>query len=148
MALTVQVSLEAPPPTLEARSLEALLQRAAEAPFRDAGHLDATLSVTVLDDVGIAALNGEYLDRDGPTDVIAFALHRNGEAPYGDVYVGAEQAARQADAYGVPLEQELVRLVIHGALHVLGHDHPVGPERESSDMWALQERLVGEVVDG
>ncbi|NIP78659.1 MAG: rRNA maturation RNase YbeY, partial [Gemmatimonadetes bacterium] len=49
---------------------------------------DATLSLTLLDDADIAALNGEYLDRDGPTDVIAFALHDPGESPLGDVYVG------------------------------------------------------------
>lgn len=148
MAVVVDVSLEARPPELAIRGLTALLQRAGEAPFRDAGHSDATLSVTVLDDAGMAALNGQYLDREGPTDVIAFALHDEGEAPFGDVYVGGEQAARQAKVYGVPPEQELVRLVIHGTLHVLGHDHPAGPERESSEMWTLQERLVREVVDG
>jgi probable rRNA maturation factor len=147
MALAVQVSLEAPAEGLEARRLETTLERAGRAVLRDAGHRDATLSVTLLDDVSIAALNGQYLDREGPTDVIAFALHEHG-SPVGDVYIGVEQAARQARAYDVPLEQELVRLVIHGTLHVLGHDHPPGPERETSDMWVLQERLVREVADG
>jgi probable rRNA maturation factor len=148
MSLVVQVNLEAPPAGMVARSLGALLERAAQAALRDAGFRDATLSVTLLDDAGITALNRQYLDRDGPTDVIAFALHEAGEPPLGDVYVDVDQAATQAAAYAVPLEQELVRLVVHGTLHVLGHDHPEGPERDSSSMWALQERLVREVADG
>lgn len=145
---SVQVNVEAPPARLAGPRLEALLERAVSAALRDAGHGDGTVSLTLLDDTGIAALNAEYLGRDGATDVIAFPLHEAGETPVGDVYVGVEQATRQAKAYGVPLEEELVRLAIHGMLHVLGHDHPAGPEREQSEMWALQERLVREVVDG
>lgn len=148
MALVVQVNLEAIPAGLEARRLEALLERAGRTTLLHAGVRDGTLSVTLLDDPSITALNGEYLDHEGPTDVIAFALHAPSEPPVGDVYVGVEQAARQAGLYDVPLEQELVRLVVHGTLHVLGHDHPAGPERESSDMWVLQEHLVREVADG
>lgn len=148
MSLVVQVNMEAAAAGTAARPLEALLERAAQAALLDAGFRDATLSVTLLDDAGITALNREYLDRDGPTDVIAFALHEPGESPLGDVYVGVDQAARQADAYAVPLAQELARLVIHGTLHVLGQDHPEGPERDSSSMWVLQERLVREVADG
>ncbi len=148
MSLVVQVSLAAVPAGLAARPLATLLRRGGRTVLQQAGHRDGTLSVTLLDDVGITALNGRYLGRDGPTDVIAFALHEPEEAPVGDVYVGVEQAARQASAYGVPLAEELVRLVVHGTLHVLGHDHPAGPEREASDMWVLQERLVREVVDG
>ena len=65
----------------------------------------------------------------------------------GDVYVGADQALRQAGEYGVPVAEELVRLTIHGTLHVLGHDHPEGPERVGSPMFRLQESLVGQLMD-
>ena len=103
------------------------------------------VSLTLLDDEAIAALNRRYLGREGPTDVLAFSL---GEptAPLGDVYVGFQQAGRQAAEHGVPLEEELARLAIHGTLHVLGHDHPEGPERTRSAMFRLQERLLGELI--
>jgi probable rRNA maturation factor len=62
--------------------------------------------------------------------------------------VGFEQATRQAGELGVPIDEELVRLAIHGTLHVLGHDHPEDDERERSSMFVLQERLVRDVLRG
>jgi probable rRNA maturation factor len=62
------------------------------------------------------------------------------------VYVGAEQAARQAAEAGVGVGEELVRLAVHGTLHVLGHEHPEGDGREESPMFALQEALVREIT--
>ena len=79
--------------------------------------------------------------------MIAFSLG-SPEEPLGDIYVGADQARRQADALGVPLAEELVRLTIHGTLHVLGHDHPDGGDRFDSPMYVLQERLLSEVLGG
>lgn len=104
------------------------------------------LSVTFLDDEGVRELHRRYLDRDRPTDVLSFALHDEGEPVVGDVYVGVEQARRQADEGGVPLDEELLRLAIHGTLHVLGHDHPEGPERTESVMFRRQEALVRRVL--
>jgi probable rRNA maturation factor len=106
----------------------------------------AEISVSLLDDDAMAALNRRWLGRPGSTDVLAFSLAGDGEAPLGDVYVGRERAAHQAVEHGVPLEEELVRLVVHGTLHVLGHDHPEGPERLESEMFRRQEALVGELV--
>lgn len=101
-------------------------------------------SITLLDDEEIRAMNAEYLQRNHPTDVIAFSLG-DADRPLGDVYLGYEQAVRQAGDAGVSLEEELTRLAIHGVLHVFGHDHPEGPERVESPMYELQERLVREV---
>ena len=111
----------------------------------DADGREAELSITLVDDEEIKRLNREYRGHDRPTDVIAFSLG-GPEQPLGDVYVGAEQARRQAEALGVPLSEELVRLAIHGTLHVLGHDHPDGDERFASPMYLLQEQLLGEVL--
>jgi probable rRNA maturation factor len=61
--------------------------------------------------------------------------------------VGAEQAARQAAELGVPLDEELLRLVIHGTLHVLGYDHPDSDEeRAGSPMYRRQEALLTELL--
>jgi probable rRNA maturation factor len=103
------------------------------------------VSVTLLDDESIRALNRDHLGADRPTDVIAFSL---GDAePLGDVYVGFERARAQAEEHGVSLEEELVRLAVHGTLHVLGMEHPDGAERVDSPMFEVQERLVREILE-
>lgn len=123
------------------------LERAVRHTLASQGVEEAELSLTLLDDEGIQDLNRRYLAKDRPTDVIAFTL---GKEPVllGDVYLGYDQAGRQAGELGVPLDEELVRLAVHGTLHVLGHDHPDGPEREESPMFALQEALVRELRGG
>lgn len=127
-------------------ALRRLLARAARAALRHELVDGAELSVTLLDDAAIAALNRQYLSHDGPTDVIAFPLFADNEPVVGDVYIGAQQAARQAAAHEVSVEEELARLTVHGVLHVLGFDHPAGEERLSSLMWQLQEQIVNSVV--
>ncbi|GMV04198.1 MAG: endoribonuclease YbeY [Gemmatimonadota bacterium] len=126
---------------------EALLERAVAHTLAAEGVEEAELSLTLVDDAGIRDLNARWLGRDRPTDVIAFTL---GQAPavLGDVYIGVEQARRQAGELGVPLAEELVRLAVHGTLHVLGHDHPEGAERTGSPMFVLQEALVRELTGG
>ena len=80
-----------------------------------------------------------------PTDVISFSLG-DGDELLGDIYVGLPQARRQAEDFGVALDEELVRLAIHGSLHVLGYDHPDGPEREGCAMYALQEAYLKSIL--
>lgn len=121
--------------------LEAAVRRVLE----ELGAADAELSVTLLDDAEISRINREYLSHDGPTDVISFPLTSPGGPVVGDVYIGVDQARRQAEELGVPLREELVRLAVHGTLHVLGHEHPEGDDREGSEMYRLQERLVAEI---
>lgn len=125
----------------------ALLERAVRTVLIHEGGTVAEISLTLLDDDGIRDLNARYLGRDRPTDVIAFTLD-GATGLLGDVYVGVEQAFRQADELGVDREEELVRLAVHGTLHVLGHDHPEGPDRAASPMFRLQEALVQEVLAG
>ena len=125
----------APPPT-------DLIRRAVREALRGEGARRAEISVTLCADDEIARLHERYLSVAGPTDVLSFALHAGGEDPLGDVYVGREQALRQAAAEGVPPAEELARLAVHGALHVLGRDHPKGAGREASEMFRAQEAAV------
>lgn len=99
------------------------------------------LSITFVGAVRIRTLNRLHLHHDAVTDVIAFALGSD-PATVGDVYVSVPVAAAQARRLGVPLRDELRRLVVHGVLHVLGHDHAAGEARVRSRMWRLQERYL------
>jgi len=104
---------------------------------------EAEISIAFVGDERMAALNQDYLHHHGPTDVISFPLHREGQPVLGDVYVGAVQAERQAREVGEHVDVELVRLAIHGTLHVLGHEHPEDePGRSESLMYRRQEELL------
>lgn len=104
----------------------------------------ATLSVTFLGRDRMRRLNQQYRGRDRPTDVLAFALPNPGRRGglVGDIYLCHWVARKEAEARNIPVEQEIIRLVVHGTLHVLGYDHPDGEERTTSDMWRRQETYV------
>lgn len=102
---------------------------------------EGELSITLVSDAEMTSLNGEWLDRTGSTDVIAFSLG-SADSVLGDVYIAPDTARRNASGLGVDLTEEILRLVIHGTLHVVGHDHPDGPDRDSSEMYRLQEELL------
>lgn len=104
----------------------------------------ALVSVAFVSKRSIAALNREHLGHRGPTDVISFGFDRpTPEGPVvGDIYIAPEVAKTNARVRGVPVREELTRLLVHGTLHVLGHDHPDDDRREGSAMWKRQERLV------
>lgn len=123
-----------------------LVLRAVREVLEAEGHGDGELSVTFVDDRTMAELSRRYLGRPGVTDVIAFALHDPGAPVLGDVYIGYHQALRQAGELGVDPEEELIRLAIHGVLHVLGYEHPEGPDRDASEMMRRQEALVQRVL--
>ncbi len=107
---------------------------------------DADLSVTFLGPRTMRRLNRRYKGHDAPTDVIAFALPAPGHRLVGDIYVCASVAAAEARRHGVSPREELIRLVIHGVLHVLGYDHPDGARRLRSAMWRRQERYVSRLA--
>lgn len=102
---------------------------------------EATVSITFLTGPAMRGLNRRTFGRDRATDVIAFPLPHPGRL-VGDVYVCPSVGRRRARALGVPEAEELIRLVVHGTLHVLGYDHPEGPGRTRSAMWRRQERYV------
>jgi probable rRNA maturation factor len=105
---------------------------------------NATVSVAFVSDRRIAALNREHLGHAGPTDVISFAFEPVGPVfeVVGDVYIAPDVARKNARAHGRGVREELLRLVVHGVLHVVGHDHPEDDSRYRSRMWKRQEQLL------
>jgi probable rRNA maturation factor len=99
------------------------------------------IDITLVSAAAMHRVNRRATGRRGLTDVIAYALPQPDGTLLGDVYICPAMAARAA-ANGAGLKEELVRLAVHGALHVLGYDHPDGAGRTRSRMWLLQERYV------
>ena len=105
---------------------------------------NALISVAFVGETMIARLNEQYLEQSGATDVISFGMGRDapGMPAIGDIYICPAVARRNAHANGISEKRELARLVVHGALHVAGHDHPEGESRFKSPMWKRQERIL------
>lgn len=106
----------------------------------------ALISITFVGRDSMRRLNAQHKGHDRPTDVLSFALNGPTGELIGDVYICPWMARREARARGIPLRQELVRLVVHGTLHTLGRDHPDGPGRTRSAMWRRQEQYVETLV--
>jgi probable rRNA maturation factor len=140
VAVHIDAGLDLP---LEPARVETVLRRV----LAEEDVAEAELSVAFVGDDAIARLNQEYLLHEGPTDVISFPLHEPGRPLLGDIYIGAQQAERQARDFGVPFDVELLRLAVHGTLHVLGYDHPEGDDRDASPMYRRQEELLALVLE-
>ena len=108
----------------------------------------ALVSITLLDRRRMARLNATHLRHRGPTDVISFGFTRATprDPVVGDIYICPDVAKSNAAARGEPARRELTRLVVHGVLHILGHDHPESDEREHSPMWKRQEKIVARLA--
>lgn len=116
--------------------------------LRAEGVRHASLSITFVTNRRIATLNWQHLKHRGPTDVLSFgfAPSHPGAPLEGDIYIAPEVARRNALAAGTGAREEVVRLVIHGVLHVTGHDHPEDESRFDSVMWRRQEALLESVM--
>lgn len=110
------------------------------APARARGRM----TVAIVPDARVRALNREYRRKDAPTDVLSFPSDESGYL--GDVVIAAGVARRQAREAGHSLQTELRVLALHGLLHLLGYDH----ERDSGRMGRLERRLrrQGGLVEG
>jgi probable rRNA maturation factor len=126
----------------------ARVREAAVAALKAERAKDAMLSITFVGRATMSELNHRYLGHHGPTDVISFGLGRLGKrgAVVGDVYICPEVARQNARRQGISAGEEVLRLVVHGTLHIVGHDHPTGMGRTTSPMWQLQERILARVV--
>ena len=114
-------------------------------------HPLAELCIKLVDEDTIAELNERWMEKTGPTDVLAFPMDelRPGlvneepeEGVLGDLVLCAAVAKRQADEAGHPAEEEVELLTVHGILHLLGYDH-AEPE-EHKEMFGLQDRLLAD----
>lgn len=119
----------------------ALVRRVVEAVL-ESERRGGLVSVTFLGRDSMRRLNAAHKGHDRPTDVLTFTLGDPKGQVIGDVYICPWVARREARARGIPLREELIRLVVHGTLHAVGRDHPEGADRTRSAMWRRQERYV------
>jgi probable rRNA maturation factor len=123
--------------------------------LEDHGRGDADVTVVVASDRFLRGLNSAYRGLDAATDVLSFGGapragaggrgRRGADAPedvLGDVVISTNRAAEQAEARGVPFGREMLKLVAHGVLHLLGYDHDDPKARRS--MALLENRYVRE----
>lgn len=120
----------------------ATVRRRAEKMLAALGLSGAELSVALVDDAAIHALNRDYRGKDRPTDVLAFAMEEGEPMPspkgrdargalprvLGDVIVSVDTAGKQARKRRRPLLDEVTMLLAHGLLHLLGYDHETDEE--------------------
>ena len=99
------------------------------------------LSLSLVSDRAIRALNRDWRGKDRATDVLSFPQEDAGGVLIGDVVISLPTALRQAEAGGWSLARELRRLLAHGLLHCLGHDH--GTPAQALRMARAERRLLG-----
>jgi probable rRNA maturation factor len=122
-----------------------LLEKTAQAVFdHQLAAPETVVTLVVSDDAQLQQLNRQFLGVDAPTDVLSFPAgytDPDSGAPYlGDVLISYPRAETQAAAAGHPVENELQLLVVHGLLHLLGHDHL--EEDDKAGMWAAQAEIL------
>jgi len=96
---------------------------------------EGTVSLLLADDVALHELNRDFRGKDKPTDVLSFPAHEMDRPLLGDIAVALGVSVRDADAQGVSLADHLTHLLVHGYLHLRGHDH------EADDEAAIMEAL-------
>lgn len=112
---------------------------------------ECEVSVSLVDNENIQALNKQYRQIDNPTDVLSFALNEMGsgetelvddpsETILGDIVISVEKAQEQAEEYGHSFDREMSYLLIHGMLHLLGYDHM--DEVEKAEMRVEEEAIL------
>jgi len=140
------VALTEKAPGLRSTTLRSLRARA----LRTLGFPRATVSLVITTDEHLRALNRDFLEIDRPTDVLSFPLAEPGDLEdqdcelfLGEIYISLETARAQAREARRPLAREIAHLVVHGLLHLLGHDHATPAERLR--MRAEESRLLREL---
>ncbi|MBK9924736.1 MAG: rRNA maturation RNase YbeY [Anaerolineales bacterium] len=121
--------------------LENAVQAALENQTTD---LDSELTIVLTDDAQIQELNRDYLGIDSPTDVLSFPASESdpetGATYIGDIIISMPYATKSAEKAGHPVEAEVQLLVVHGVLHLLGHDH--AEPKEKAKMWKAQAQIL------
>jgi probable rRNA maturation factor len=122
-----------------------LLEHAARTALEhEAQSLESDLSIILTDDARLHELNLNYLGVDAPTDVLSFPASETdpetGARYIGDILISVLRAQAQADAAGHSLEAEVQLLVVHGVLHLIGHDHAEAEDK--ARMWKAQTEIL------
>ena len=125
-----------------------LLERSARAALTHKNEsVDVDLTIVLTDDKRLRELNRDYLGIDAPTDVLSFPASETdpetGARYIGDILISIPRAQDQAAAAGHALESEVQLLVVHGVLHLLGHDH--AEPKEKARMWKAQREILTEL---
>jgi probable rRNA maturation factor len=134
------------------RALRRLVEKAVEAVLKVAGvvaQAGSELSVVFSDDAHIRTLNSGWRGKDKPTNVLSFpafpAIPGEKLPPMlGDIVLAAETVVREAGLEGKPLDHHISHLVVHGVLHLLGHDHE--DETEAETMEALERAALARLA--
>jgi probable rRNA maturation factor len=120
-----------------------LLEQAARAALEHQS-ADGDLTLVLTNDKQLHQLNREYLGVDAPTDVLSFPASEmdpeTGHCYLGDILISIPRAEAQARVANHPLVDEARLLVIHGVLHLLGHDH--AEAKEKAKMWKVQGEIL------
>jgi len=105
---------------------------------------EVDMTIVLTDDSQLHELNREYLGVDAPTDVLSFPSSEvdpeTGVPYYGDILISIPRAVQQAQAAGHAVEAEVQLLVVHGTLHLLGHDH--AEAQQKARMWKAQAEVL------
>jgi probable rRNA maturation factor len=107
--------------------------------LRTYGIPDAEVTLALINDAPMRALNRRFMNKDAPTDVLSFPIRDmgpDGKYYLGDIIISVPYAARQNRSQGHPLQRELEFLVIHGLLHLKGFEHFEGLEEEEETVRA------------
>ncbi len=143
------VAISGPPTAIRGSRVDVEALRARADRVLEALSLDRSeLSLALVDDREIAQLNGRWRERPRATDVLSFSLVEGDHAErraglLGDVVISVETAARQASERHRALDEVVTRLMIHGVLHLIGHDHE---QNEEARRMALEERRLWSLV--
>lgn len=132
--------------------LTVLVEQAIEAAFAELGTIrpgTSELGVIFIDDARIKDLNAGWRGKDKATNVLSFPAFpetKTGPLPplLGDIVLAAETVASEAALEGKPLDNHITHLVIHGLLHLLGHDHETDAEAE--EMEAIERRALARLA--
>ncbi|BAJ63461.1 MULTISPECIES: rRNA maturation RNase YbeY [Anaerolinea] len=120
------------------------LIRAAEETLRVENHSDSDVTISIQNDEALKSLNAQFMGTEAPTDVLSFTMDffdPETERQYlGDILISYERAEEQAQTAGHSTENELILLIVHGILHLVGYDH--GTEEEKSKMWKTQSEIL------
>jgi probable rRNA maturation factor len=99
------------------------------------------ICILFTDDIEIQSLNRDYRAKDKPTDVLSFPLEKDGYL--GDIAISMQTARRQAKEFGAHLRDELLRLIIHGVLHIEGFEYEGVSRSEAQKMRRKEKQLYG-----